>query len=67
LINKSRYDLIEFYGDEYWLLLWGLKKIKKTCPLLGRHMLDGLELYDKGKRTPLLEKTGRYKKMAVPL
>lgn len=48
LINKSGYDLIEFYGDDYWLLLWWLKKMKKKCPLLVAHV-DGLELYDKEK------------------
>lgn len=48
LINKNRYDLLEFYGDDYWLLLWWLKKIKRNHPLLVAHV-DGLELYDKEK------------------
>jgi glycosyltransferase involved in cell wall biosynthesis len=48
LINKNKYDLMEFYGDEYWLLLWWLKKIKRNPPLLVAHV-DGLELYDKEK------------------
>ena len=48
LINKNKYDLVEFYGDEYWLLLLWLKKMKKNSPLLVAHV-DGLELYDKEK------------------
>ncbi|GAC1426338.1 MAG: hypothetical protein NVSMB7_02810 [Chitinophagaceae bacterium] len=48
LINKKKYDLLEFYGDDYWLLLWWLKKIKKKPPLVVAHA-DGLELYDKEK------------------
>ena len=60
-INKSRYDLIEFYGDDYWLLLWWLKKIKKTCPLLVAHV-DGLELYDKEKERRFWKKPAGIKK-----
>lgn len=48
LINRNSYDLIEFYGDDYWLLLWWLKKFKKNTPLLVAHV-DGLELYDREK------------------
>ena len=48
LINRNRYDLIEFYGDDYWLFLWWLKKFNKNTPLLVAHV-DGLELYDREK------------------
>jgi glycosyltransferase involved in cell wall biosynthesis len=48
LINRNDYDLIEFYGDDYWLLLWWLKRMKRNPPLLVAHA-DGLELYDKIK------------------
>lgn len=61
LINKSRYDLVEFYGDEYWLLLWWLKKIKKHTPLLVAHA-DGLELYDKEKERRFWAKPAGIKK-----
>lgn len=61
LINKGGYDLIEFYGDEYWLLLWWLKKIKKTRPLLVAHV-DGLELYDREKERRYWSKQSGLKK-----
>jgi glycosyltransferase involved in cell wall biosynthesis len=61
LINRSGYDLIEFYGDEYWLLLWWLKKVKKTHPLLVAHV-DGLELYDKEKERRFWGKRAGIKK-----
>ena len=61
LINRNGYDLIEFYGDEYWLLLWWLKKVKKTTPLLVAHV-DGLELYDKEKERRFWGKPAGIKK-----
>jgi glycosyltransferase involved in cell wall biosynthesis len=48
LIKQNKYDLVEFYGDDYWLLLWWLKKMNRKRPLLVAHV-DGLELYDKEK------------------
>ena len=61
LINSNQYDLIEFYGDEYWLLLWWLKKIKRKTPLLVAHV-DGLELYDKEKERRFWATPARFKK-----
>jgi glycosyltransferase involved in cell wall biosynthesis len=61
LINKKRYDLVEFYGDEYWLLLWWLKKMKKAPPLLVAHV-DGLELYDKEKERRFWNNPPMFKK-----
>ena len=61
LINKNKYDLVEFYGDEYWLLFWWLKKIKKNPPLLIAHV-DGLELYDKEKERKFWNNPPRFKK-----
>jgi glycosyltransferase involved in cell wall biosynthesis len=61
LINKKQYDLIEFYGDEYWLLLWWLKNIKRSAPLLVAHV-DGLELYDKEKERRFWAKPAGIKK-----
>ena len=61
LINKNRYDLVEFYGDDYWLLLWWLKKIKRNPPLLVAHV-DGLELYDREKERRFWGKPAGMKK-----
>jgi glycosyltransferase involved in cell wall biosynthesis len=61
LINSNQYDLIEFYGDEYWLLLWWLKKVKKQHPVLVAHV-DGLELYDKEKERRFWGKRAGIKK-----
>jgi glycosyltransferase involved in cell wall biosynthesis len=47
LLKQKNYDIIEFYGDEYWLLLWWLRK-KKGRPLLVAHV-DGIELHDMDK------------------
>lgn len=47
-LRKSSYDLIEFYGSEYWLLLLWFKKFKKRIPLLVAHA-DGVELNDMDK------------------
>lgn len=41
-INPQNYDLIEFYGDEFWLILRQLAKEKKR-PFLVAHT-DGVEL-----------------------
>jgi len=30
ILKTRQFDIIEFYGDQYWLLLFWLKKIKKT-------------------------------------
>jgi glycosyltransferase involved in cell wall biosynthesis len=48
LLSKKKYDLIEFYGDEYWLLLLWLKKWKANTTILVAHV-DGIELYDMDK------------------
>lgn len=40
----EQYDLIEFYGDEFWLATWQLSKIPNR-PLLVAHT-NGLELLD---------------------
>jgi len=47
LLKIKEYDLIEFYGDEYWLLLLWLTR-KKKRPLLVAHV-DGIELHDMDK------------------
>lgn len=61
LINKNKYDLVEFYGDDYWLLLWWVKNIKRNPPLLVAHV-DGLELYDKEKERRFWSKPTGVKK-----
>lgn len=48
LLRHTSYDLIEFYGSEYWLMLIWLKKFKKKRPLLVAHA-DGVELNDMDK------------------
>ncbi|HVX25695.1 MAG TPA: glycosyltransferase family 4 protein [Parafilimonas sp.] len=48
LLKTRSYDLVEFYGDEYWLLLVWLKKFKKDKPLLVAHT-DAVELNDMDK------------------
>jgi glycosyltransferase involved in cell wall biosynthesis len=48
LLSKKKYDIIEFYGDEYWLLLKWLVS-KKQRPVLIAHV-DGLELLDMEKK-----------------
>jgi glycosyltransferase involved in cell wall biosynthesis len=45
LIAQNNYDLIEFYGDDYWVLLLWLKKIKIIDSVVVAHV-DGIELYD---------------------
>lgn len=48
-LKKNRYDIIEFYGDQYWLLLLWIKRLQKTNrPVLVAHV-DGLELLDMKK------------------
>lgn len=44
-LGMSQYDLIEFYGDEFWLAIWQLSKSPKR-PLLVAHT-NGLELIDR--------------------
>lgn len=66
LITKGDYDLVEFYGDDYWLLLWWLKKIKRKCPLLVAHV-DGLELYDREKERRFWGKPAGIKKWLLRL
>ncbi|MFM6496326.1 MAG: glycosyltransferase family 4 protein [Dolichospermum sp.] len=41
-LRTQQYDLIEFYGDEFWLTTWYLSKLTKR-PLLVAHT-NGLEL-----------------------
>jgi len=47
LLKIKQYDLIEFYGDEYWLLLLCLTR-KKKRPIIVAHV-DGIELHDMDK------------------
>ena len=42
LLKQRSFDVIEFYGDEFWLATWRLSKLKKR-PLLVAHT-NGLEL-----------------------
>lgn len=44
-IRTTQYDVIEFYGDEFWLTTWELSKLRKR-PLLVAHT-NGLELIDR--------------------
>lgn len=41
-LQSEQFDLIEFYGDEFWLTTWHLSKLSKR-PLLVAHT-NGLEL-----------------------
>jgi len=43
-IDAAKYDLIEFYGDEFWLPIWRLhSRVRRNRPFLVAHT-DGLEL-----------------------
>ena len=44
LLSREDFDLIEYYGDEFWLLAWTLN-MRKRRALLVAHA-DGLELLD---------------------
>jgi glycosyltransferase involved in cell wall biosynthesis len=55
ILKKNTYDIIEFYGDEYWLLLLWLKKMKKKTPLLVAHA-DAVELNDMDKAQKFWDK-----------
>ena len=62
LLKKEDFDLIEFYGDEYWLLLLWLKKIKRKAPLLTAHA-DGIELLDFEKEQQFWNKRTGFKRI----
>jgi len=49
VLRKNHFDLIEFYGDQYWLLLFWIKFFRKhnNSVLVGH--ADGNELYDMDK------------------
>jgi glycosyltransferase involved in cell wall biosynthesis len=47
LLRREKFDLIECYGDEFWLLEWYLKR-SRGAPLIVAHA-DGLELLDMAK------------------
>ena len=47
LLKRESFDIIEFYGDEFWLLLIWLHR-QKSRPLMISHV-DGLELHDMEK------------------
>ncbi len=47
LLRREEFDLIESYGDEFWLLTWALK-MSRTSAVLVAHA-DGLELLDMEK------------------
>lgn len=57
-LRTQQYDLIEFYGDEFWLATWQLWKWQKR-PLLVAHT-NGLELLD-------TERSHAYKPLPNPL
>lgn len=46
-LRLTQYDVIEFYGDEFWLATWQLSKLPKR-PLLVAHT-NGLELIDRDR------------------
>ena len=49
LIKTEHFDLVEFYGDQYWmLLLWSKIFRVKNRPLFVAHV-DGIELHDMDK------------------
>lgn len=56
-LRTEQYDLIEFYGDEFWLATWQLSKRQKR-PLLVAHT-NGLELLD-------TERSHAYKPLPSP-
>ena len=49
LIKEAHFDLVEFYGDQYWLLLIWAKFIFKKKNLLFVAHVDGIELHDMDK------------------
>lgn len=57
-LRVNQYDLIEFYGDEFWLAILQLSKLHKR-PLLVAHT-NGLELLD-------TERSHAYKPLPNPL
>src|SRR3954451_19808106 len=58
LLRREDFDLIESYGDEFWLLAWSLKMRKKPVVMVAH--ADGLELLD-------MEKERRYFNHRSPL
>ncbi|MDT5062888.1 MAG: hypothetical protein QOH63_3347 [Acidobacteriota bacterium] len=46
-LRANKYDLVEFYGDEFWLVSWQLSK-SRNRPLLVAHT-NGLELLDRSR------------------
>ncbi len=61
LLKNKTYDVIEFYGDEYWLMLKWVKKSKYKLPLLVAHA-DGVELHDMDKAQIFWDKKKGIKK-----
>ena len=46
-LKQGQYDIVEFYGDEFWFVIWQLSKLKlQQRPLLVAHT-NGLELLDR--------------------
>ena len=49
ILKDNHFDIVEFYGDQYWLLLLWIKKIKKIRHLIFIAHVDGIELNDMDK------------------
>ncbi|MFT3932629.1 MAG: glycosyltransferase family 4 protein [Chitinophagaceae bacterium] len=62
LMKKEHFDLVEFYGDQYWLLLLWAKKIAAKKQTLFVAHVDGIELHDMDKEQQYWLKRSGFKK-----